>query len=283
MNERRQQHIQEYLQQSEAQARILGHIQQARSNLAVTISKAAHLFNFSESQLREWEKRGLLRTERPLLSTDGKGLTGHRQYPLNELFKLAVIRDLINQGYSPGDIPVDVDKLWENVAGSLPGALPDQPGVQAPSLEERVYTRQLSINARVEQADAHAFWRYFVAQALRLSLLLICEDVPDTVAGFVLPLEDRSLAGFLTDPIDLRNVGRSLVGWLDRNRSFHMFLTDAVSFDFPTDYRLQTLKLAGEQVLAGERVLDNTFVVLERKAGQIAFSRELQQCIQRLL
>src|SRR5258707_6977534 len=76
MNEHHPQNIAEYLQQDEAQERIREHIQQARSKMAVTISRAARLLNFSGSQLRGWEKRGLLQTERPLLSPDGKGVTG---------------------------------------------------------------------------------------------------------------------------------------------------------------------------------------------------------------
>src|SRR5689334_3320794 len=101
MHEHRQQQITDYLQQPEAQMRIREGIQQATSNMAVTISRAASLFNFSESQLREWEKRGLLQTERPLLSAEGKGATGHRQYSLHMVSKLAIIRDLITQGYAP--------------------------------------------------------------------------------------------------------------------------------------------------------------------------------------
>ena len=283
MNERHQRTIQEYLQQEEAQGRIQDHMQQAQANIAVTISRAARLFQFSESQLREWEKRGLLQTERPLLSPEGKGTTGHRQYSLTELFKLAIIRELIDQGYTPSEIPLDIDKLWEKAAGMHIGALPGLTSAPTRLVEEVPRSSQLSINAHIESTDLHEFWRYFVGQVLRLALLLICEDMPGAPAGLVLPLEDRKLAGSLADPDDLKSTGRSLVGWLERNRSFYLFLTDAPTFDYPTDYRLQTLKAEDEQVRTEDRVLDNTFIVLARGTRKLPLAPELRAVIKRLL
>lgn len=283
MNERRQQNVHEYLRQHEAQVRILSNIQQATSKMAVTISRAASLFNFSESQLREWEKRGLLQTERPLLSLEGKGSTGHRQYSLQMVAKLAIIRDLITQGYAPGDIPPNIDQLWEEVAGSLTDTLSAQTGSSSQQVAENGKTMQLSIDARIDSTDIQEFWRYFVTQALRLSLLLICEDMPDTVAGLVVSLEGRNQAGLLATPGELKDVGRSLVGWLNQNGSFYLFLTDAPTFDFPTDYRLQTLKLVDEQTITGDQVLDNTFVVLKRGTRHSQLTPELQEVVRRLL
>ena len=277
MNNRQQQRIADYLRQQEAQVRIQEGIQQATSNMAVTISRAASLFNFSESQLREWEKRGLLQTERPLLTAEGKGGTGHRQYSLRMVSKLAIIKDLLNHGYTPGEIPVNLDALWEEALGA-------QIALTSGSAPRREREASLSIDAHVESADELEFWRYFVTQALRLSLLLICEDMPDTVAGLVLSLEESNQAGLLTRPGELKSVGRSLVGWLGQNGSFYLFLTEEPVFDFPTDYRLQTLKLASETGVTGDRVLDNTFVVLERGARPTArFAPELREAVKRLL
>lgn len=278
MNDHRQQQIADYLRQHETQARIQAGIQQATSNMAVTISRAANLFDFSESQLREWEKRGLLQTERPLLSTDGKGATGHRQYSLHMVSKLAIIRDLINQGYSPGDIPLDIDKIWEEVARA------GRATSIAPGEAEQTKGTALSIDARVESADALEFWRYFVTQTLRLSLLLICEDMPDTVAGLVLSLEEKNQAGLIIKTDELKNVGRSLVGWLGQNGSFYLFLTEEPTFDFPTDYRLQTLKLPDEESPTGDRVLDNAFLILERGARRsTSLVPNLRETVKRLL
>lgn len=279
MNDRRQRGIKEYLQQREAQARILENIQQARSKMAVTISQAANLFGFSESQLREWEKRGLLRTERPLLSAESKGTAGHRRYSLQMVSRLAIIKDLIDQGYAPGDIPLNIDKLWQEAAGSLSveGSSPAQLAVESSKI------MQLSIDARIENADKQEFWRYFVTQTLRLALLLICEDVPDSVAALVLSLDGRNLAGTLTGPDNLKDVGRSLVGWQGRNGSFYLFLTDAPTFDFPTDYRLQTFKLDDESKPTGDIVLDNTFLLLARGTRHLPVGRALRGVIRRLL
>ncbi len=72
----------------EVQERIQKNMPDARSKVTVTISRAAGLFDFTESQLREWEKRGLLKTERTALSQDSKASTGHRQFtPPDELDK----------------------------------------------------------------------------------------------------------------------------------------------------------------------------------------------------
>ncbi len=283
MNERRHSTIQDYLQQADAQERIQDHMRQAQSNMAVTISRAARLFGFSESQLREWEKRGLLRTERPLLSPDGKATTGHRQYSVAELFKLAIIRDLIDQGYGPGEIPLDIDKLWERTVGAQNRTFPGQTHQTLQLAGEGQKSNQLSINAHIESTDLQEFWRYFVGQVLRLTLLLICEDLPDTPAGLILPLEDRKLAGSLRNPDDLKQVGRSLVGWLERSRSFYLFLTDAPGFDYPTDYRLQTLKAGEGQEQEEDRVLDNTFIVLARGTRRVPLAPDVQEVVTRLL
>ncbi len=133
-----------------------------------------------------------MQTERSILPQEGKGPTGHRQYSSAELDKLAIIRELVNQGgYTPGEIPLDVDRLWDRVAGDR--ALP----VQVSRASESTFPyqeKQPTIEQRVRNIDQEEFWRYFVSQALRLSLLLICEDIPDTLAGLILPLEDRRLA-----------------------------------------------------------------------------------------
>src|SRR5207247_11225130 len=86
-----------------------------RSKATVTISRAANLFNFSESQLREWEKRGLLKTDRPLLTQDGKTSSGHRQFSPDELDKLALIRELMDQNYTISDIPHNIDIICKQI------------------------------------------------------------------------------------------------------------------------------------------------------------------------
>ncbi len=69
--------IRKHLQQKEVQQRVWKRMLDAHSRATVTISRAANLFKFSENQLREWERKGLLQTDRLSLSSEGKG---HRQY-----------------------------------------------------------------------------------------------------------------------------------------------------------------------------------------------------------
>src|SRR5437867_10169694 len=78
--------IKEYLQQRDVQERIQKSMQEARAKATVTISQAAKLFDLTESQLRDWEKRGLLSTERSLSTEESKG---HRQFSPDVLNKLA--------------------------------------------------------------------------------------------------------------------------------------------------------------------------------------------------
>ncbi len=176
----------------------------ARAKATVTISRAANLFSFTESQLREWEKRGLLKTDRPALSQDSKTSTGHRQYAPEELDKLALIRDLMNEGYAFGEIPPNIDEIWKQIL--------DEQQSQTWRIQE---TEHIPIDRRVEYTDQEIFWRYFVSQVLRLSLLLICEDVPDTIAGLALPLQKKASAEVVTDPGELDKLGLILdrVAW----------------------------------------------------------------------
>src|SRR5579884_687854 len=100
--------IRRHLQDKEVQERVLRRMREARSRATVTISRAASLFGFSESQLREWEKRRLLQADRTLQPQDGRG---HRQYSPEDLDKLALIRELLDQNYSPGEIPSYIDDI----------------------------------------------------------------------------------------------------------------------------------------------------------------------------
>src|SRR5689334_14172468 len=104
MDERHLHKIREHLRSQEARERVRQRIERVRNEATVTIGRAARLFGFSESQLRDWEKSGLLSPQRPREGSEGHG--GQRQYSLTELDKLAIIRELINKAsMSPGSIP----------------------------------------------------------------------------------------------------------------------------------------------------------------------------------
>ena len=178
--------IRKHFQNRDVQERVQRRMLDARSKATVTISRAAGLFGFSESQLREWEKKGLLTSDRTSLSQDSKG---HRQYSPDDLDKLALIRELIDQEYSPGAIPQNIDAIWKQIVGDQQYPIPVTPGQDNNRAREVEY---YPIDTHVDAADEEYFWRLFVSQALRLSLLLICEEMPGTIAGLFLPLERKS-------------------------------------------------------------------------------------------
>src|SRR5690348_218598 len=207
MEDKSLQNIKQHLQSHDAQERILKNVRRVRSETTVTIGRAAELFHFTENQLRDWEARGLI--------FPNKSSGGQRLYPLAELDRLAVIRELLDtKKFSPGDIPENVDEIWNSIS-------PPHEGVSLPTQEEK--DSQLPIDQRVDRSEREVFWRYFVSQVVRLSLLLICEEVPDTIAGLVLPM--RLLAGEkIENPAQLPDAGLSLVGWLSLSRAFYSFL-----------------------------------------------------------
>ena len=115
--------IKEYLRRKDAQQRIQQSIEHARAEATVTIGRMAQLFHMKESRIRDLEDRHLLSPWR------SKDTTGQRQYSPSELEKLAVIRELLDQGrYTIGQIPENVAKIWSSVvetnAQKLPAALP---------------------------------------------------------------------------------------------------------------------------------------------------------------
>ncbi|HET8844769.1 MAG TPA: MerR family transcriptional regulator, partial [Ktedonobacteraceae bacterium] len=283
MNERNpQKRIRDYLQQSEVQRRIWQDMQEARSRATVTISRAARLFNFTENQLREWERRGLLQT---LREKDGKESTGHRQYSPAELDKLAIIRELLKYGnYSLAEIPLDVDKLWNQVADYQDTGSARFPAQHSlAELPDTLNGKHPFIDSRAEENEQQEFWRYFVAQALRISLSLVCHDIPDSLAGLIVSLGDNKAAKLVTSTDDLSKAGLSMIGWLERNRSFHTFLTDTPQFKFPTDFRLETLRPSYQTDTPEDRVLDNVLIVLQRRARRLSLSPELIETVRRVL
>src|SRR5260370_6033494 len=260
MDDRTLQSIKQHLQDKDAKNRILRNIERARSEATVTIGRAAELFGFTENQLRDWEARGLV--------CPNKSLGGQRLYPLTELDRLAVIRELLdNKKFSPGDIPKDINHIWYAL---------NPPEVPKASTSHS-NTEQLPIDQRVDRNDRNVFWQYFVSQVLRISLLLICEDMPDTIAGLVLPLQ-QSERIYSNDPKDLRRIGLSLVGWLTRNRTFHAFLDPPPSFEFPSDFRIEHLRIPDANIYPF-----TPYIVIQRRSRYLSISPVLTETIYRLL
>lgn len=275
MKEQQAREIKEYLQNKDVQERIHKSMQDARSKATVTISRAAGLFNFSESQLREWEKRGLLKTDRPLLSQDSKTSTGHRQFSPDELDKLALIRELMDQDYAISEIPQNIDVIWKQI---LVEQQNQAMSVGSHDIRHVHEVEHVPIDKRVGHTNEEVFWRYFVSQVLRLSLMLLCEDLPDTIAGLVIPLQRKAAFKEVYLPGDQPEVGPSLVGWLGKNRAFNSFLDGAPSFEFPSDFRIQPFPMVGE----GKRQ-DNALIVIQRKAKALSLSSSIVETVRRLL
>ena len=275
MNVQDSREITEHLQKKDVQARIQKLMQEARSKATVTISRAANLFNFSESQLREWEKRGLLKTDRSLLSQDGKTSTGHRQFSPDELDKLALIRELMDQGYTISEIPHNIDVIWKQIF--LTEQQYQASSTASHEIKQVHEVEHIPIDKRVGRTNEEVFWRYFVSQVLRLSLMLLCEDMLDTKAGLIIPLQKKEALKKNYLPGDQPEVGPSLVGWLDKNCSFYSFLDAAPSFQFPSDYRIQLLPIGGD------KRQDNVLIVLQREARTLSPSVFLVETIRRLL
>src|SRR5438874_12728208 len=171
VDDRNLQKIRTLLQDVKVQARVRENIRKGQEEARVTIGRASELFGIKPSKLRELDE--LLEPKR---STGTE--TGQRQYSLTDLQKLAVIRELLDEGYS---IPPNIDEIWQEVSGSEKQ--------REREIEKRGdAVEYLPINKRIENARTQLFWRYFASRALRLSLSLICEDIPNSPAGLILPL-----------------------------------------------------------------------------------------------
>ncbi len=245
-----QQHIRENIERTQQEAR-------------VTIGRAAELFSISEAKLREWERIGLLKPVR------SKEKTGQRQYSLADLRKLAVIYELVEHNYSISEIPANVDELWEEVAG----------------IEEREMTafqdvqeKPVSIDQRIEGAYEQDFWRYYASHVLQLALTLIFEDTPFSIAGLILPLQQKGHALRSLDSELVTTLGPSLVCWRSAPQTFHVFYTLIPSFSFPSDFRVSGLIAEGE-----DEPQDSTYVVIQRAMPKITLNIHTIQTIRRLI
>lgn len=245
MYEHNPQIIKAYLQNEDVQERIRKNIQRGRLEATVTIGRAARMFGFTENQLRDWEDHGLLKPFRT---------TTQRQYPPAELEKLAIIKELIEEGgFSPGSIPSDVDEMWERIAS--------EPRYQLSGGRD-TEVDNLPINLRIENVRAELFWRFYASRALRLSLMLVCDQLPNSPAGLVLPL--KSDPAMSIDSVEnLAKLGPSLIGWLSKTRSSHTLFTLRPSSQYSTDHSLLPLTpMQDDRPL--KEAIDRTLIVLER-------------------
>ena len=288
MDGRNQQRIRKHLEERAVQERVLHNIQRGHGDLTITIGRAAELSGFSISQLRDWEKKGLLKPFRPE-SPEARGTTGQRQYPVSELDKLGIIRELINAGFSPSAIPTNVDEIWASIIQSsaieLNSTLDDNnlPGLPIPQVGNQ--ESLLPIGKRVDAAyREHFYWRFYASRALLLALMLVTEDVSGTYSGLILPFKKRQPGDSLPNSSNVGEVGESLVGWLGQTRSFSTLFVPAPSFEYPSDFRVLPLSVNGEyekQIKAEE---DRTLIFVQRdEINKLNLTQDVVETAKRLL
>ncbi len=269
MDDRSLQKVKILLQDAEVQGRVRENIRKGREETKVTIGQASELFDIKQSKLRELDA---------LLQPGRLAGTEQRQYSLAELQKLAIISELIRVGCAVADIPSDIERLWQEVAGL---EMLQERGVE--KKEDDV--QYLPINSRIEAARKKLFWRYFASHALRLSLSLICEDIPNSPAGLILPLSPGSTGGTVDSIKDLPKLGESLVGWLSQSRSSHTLLTSRPSFEYESDYSLLRLtEMKDDEPLQPPK--DNTLIILnrqDRRSARLTLNAPTVETIRRLL
>jgi DNA-binding transcriptional MerR regulator/GAF domain-containing protein/GGDEF domain-containing protein len=266
--------VSDHLRREDAQERILQKIQKGRAEATVTISRAAELFDLSENRLRDWEEHGFLSPLRPT------GPKGRRLYTPGELDKLAIIRELIDAGYGPSDIPPDVDKIFRSLLSTNDQHLLTE--LFDPTVSHAEKSDALVVDQRLSKARNELFLRFYAARALRTALMIICEGLPDTTAALILPLRGRGAGQLVQSMDDVSNVGEAIIGWLGRSHSSHLLLTMLPSFQYSTDYRVLPLAVMREDHLEGEPC-DSTLLLLDRRARPLTLSVAAVDLIHRLV
>ncbi|GAC1646748.1 MAG: hypothetical protein NVS4B12_14020 [Ktedonobacteraceae bacterium] len=264
MDERDKPSIEEFLLRGNVQEAIKRNMKRIRSETTVTIGSAAQLFGFTENQLRDWEKNNLLT---PLRPESGQKHYTQRQYSYEELEKLAIIRELLNARYAPSDIPQSIYELWKEIA------------TQSHTIDENgEILEHKHIDVRVSSVEKQVFWRIFVSRILRLSLMLITENISEATLGMILPLQHTSAftKGIKSD--ELPKLGRSLVGWLAQSGSFTTFIDTSPSFEYPSDFQVRFLEKELEY-----RSINPTLIVTQRKAQGFDPTQETTETVRRLL
>jgi DNA-binding transcriptional MerR regulator len=264
--------IDEYLRQLDTREKIQRKMIEAGSAATVTVTRAADLFGFSGTQLRDWDKLGFVSPPRSEGATqeDKK----HRQYSRAELDVLATIRILRDNGYSINEIKQHIDVVRE-IASQLGQEIFTLPGTVVGTTQSKERAEEditiPPIDQMLDKADDELFWRFFATNALRLSLSLLAEYNPNTMIGIVMPLHSITPPAVTT--ANIAELGECLIGWLRPDYSFYLLYTPCPSFEVPTDFRMHPL----------QTVEDRIWTVVQRKPGQINVNSQVRSIIQRLL
>ena len=273
--------VQEYLRQSDIQEKIQRKMIEARSAATVTISRAADLFGFSDTQLRDWDRLGFVRPPR----SDGAKQDDkrHRQYSHAELDVLAAIRILRDSGYSITEIKQDIGVIRE-IANQLGQDVFTLPGTVELGIQRVDVTQESNIVPPIDQlldnADDELFWHFYSTNALRLSVSLLAEYNTNTRIGLILPLGSNT-PDFVTVE-NIASLGECLIGWLRPDYSFYLLYTPLPSFEVPSDFRMHQLRFMKSGIVQGEEWIDSTWIVVQRRAGLLNISQDVLTTIQRL-
>ncbi|MDQ6662556.1 MAG: helix-turn-helix domain-containing protein, partial [Chloroflexota bacterium] len=238
MSERRRQSLEKFLQDPEVQKLLLERMVETRSKATVTIGKAKQLFDFSENQLRDWERRGWLSPQRnPTEREDLEGTEGrrHRQYSMEELDLLATIRELMNRGYTTNEIGQKIEHIWRTIDTLDEQLINDNNGAgtklyNTSLSDEKAQIPEVRHKHMDDYADemyANLFWKSYTSMAMRLAFYAITELIPPTFGALILPMKKQPFVSIdSNDPKKIEELGSSLVGWLGQSRNFHTRITD---------------------------------------------------------
>ena len=273
--------IKEYLRKPDTQEKIQRKIIEARSAATVTITRAADLFGFTDTQLRDWDKHGFVSPPR----SDGANQDDkkHRQYSRAELDVLAAIRILRDNSYPITEIKQNIEVI-RDIANQLGQEVFMLPGTTERTTQPVEITQEpsseLPIDQLLDKADNELFWHFYAANALRLSLTLLAEYNPNTLIGIVMPLGSNLPSSVTT--ANIHELGECLVGWLRPGYSSYLLYTSRPSFEEPTDFRIHPLRVMKNGIVQDAVRRDSTWIVVQRRAGLLNISQDMLTTIQRL-
>ena len=109
-----------------------------------------------------------------------------------------------------------------------------------------------------------------------MSLLLICEEMPGTIAGLFLPLQRKEPGLRIDSSHNISQAGPSLIGWIGANQAFYASYEPAPTFDYPSDFRIEYLPDWNENICPAP------IIVIQRKSRDIAVTGTQVASIQRI-
>jgi DNA-binding transcriptional MerR regulator len=253
-----------YLTNEIVQERVRRNMQRIRREAMVTIGEAARLFGFSESQLRDWERLGLIKPVRPAEGAEeARSVRRQRQYSFEELDKLAAIYELLRYNdLAPGQIAQQIDRLQGLLPSIGETALTPAVGEQDRGTQNAMDHEQRYIVQRTEMAYQQLFWRHYASHVLFLAVRLLYEDVPGTSIGLILPVRKRRPGEPTPTSENLTDIGEALIGWLGQTRSFYTFLTPSPEFEFPSDFLIYPL--VADVETDDDLTADSTLIAVQR-------------------